>query len=59
MPSTPLPVRAPPAGSSGGDGDASALVLAGLALLLLVGASASFLHATTFGSDDPSGIRPT
>jgi hypothetical protein len=59
MPSGPLPVRAPPAGSSGGDGAASALVLAGLALLLLVGASASFLYATAFGSDDPSRIRPT
>lgn len=59
MPSGPLLVRGSRPSSSGGDGDTSALVLAGLALLLLVGASASFLHATTFGSDDPPRMRPT
>jgi hypothetical protein len=59
MPSGPLLVRGPSSGSSGGDRDESALILAGLALLLLVGASASLLHATTFGSDDPRRIRPT
>jgi hypothetical protein len=57
IPSGPLLHRRPAATSSGGDEDAPMLLLASLALLLVVGASASFLHAATIGSDVPPRMR--
>jgi hypothetical protein len=57
--SGPLLLRGPSPTPSGDDVRGAALVLAGVVLLLLVGASASFLHATTLGRDDPRRIRPT
>jgi hypothetical protein len=58
MPSGLLLGPEPEGSSSGDEAAAPALVLAGLALLLLVGASASFLHVTMRASDNVSRTRP-
>jgi hypothetical protein len=57
VPSAVLLRRRPAASAPDGDSRAPALVLASLGLLLLVGASASFLHATTRASQPASRIR--
>jgi hypothetical protein len=57
MPSGLLLRREPAGSPSGDDAGEAALVLASLALLLLVGASASFLHATTRASDNGPRMR--
>jgi hypothetical protein len=56
-PSGPMLRRGPAGLSSGGDPAAPALMLTSLALLLLVGTSAWFLHATARASDSPPRMR--
>jgi hypothetical protein len=53
----PLLLRGPLARTTAGDLDAPALLFASLALLLLVGASAAFLHTTMLGGGNPLRVR--